>query len=406
MRGTKQSLSIMHRHIEIASSYLLAMMKELKGKMKLFDVYPINPINIVKGVGSLVYDNHGQEYLDLYGGHAVISIGHTNPHYVKRLEDQLHQIGFYSNSIEIPLQTELAEKLGKVSGKEDHQLFLCNSGAEANENALKLASFYNGKKKVIAFRKSFHGRTSLAVAVTDNPKIVAPVNETDNVIFLPWQDETALEQAFANNEISSVIIEGIQGVGGIQVASESFLQKIRSLCDQYNAVFIADSVQCGYGRTGKFFSHDFAGINADIYSMAKGMGNGFPVGGIIISPKIQPVYGMLGTTFGGNHLACAAGLAVLEVIERDNLMQNAAKVGGYLISELKKFDKVKEVRGRGLMIGIELPEELAHARKDLLFKHHIFTGEAKPNVVRLLPALNLTKAYADRFLEAFASVIK
>jgi len=406
LRGTKQSLSIMHRHIEIASSYLLAMMKELKGKMKLFDVYPINPINIVKGVGSLVYDNHGQEYLDLYGGHAVISIGHTNPHYVKRLEDQLHQIGFYSNSIEIPLQTELAEKLGKVSGKEDHQLFLCNSGAEANENALKLASFYNGKKKVIAFRKSFHGRTSLAVAVTDNPKIVAPVNETDNVIFLPWQDETALEQAFANNEISSVIIEGIQGVGGIQVASESFLQKIRSLCDQYNAVFIADSVQCGYGRTGKFFSHDFAGINADIYSMAKGMGNGFPVGGIIISPKIQPVYGMLGTTFGGNHLACAAGLAVLEVIERDNLMQNAAKVGGYLISELKKFDKVKEVRGRGLMIGIELPEELAHARKDLLFKHHIFTGEAKPNVVRLLPALNLTKAYADRFLEAFASVIK
>jgi acetylornithine/N-succinyldiaminopimelate aminotransferase len=374
--------------------------------MKLFDVYPINPINIVKGVGSLVYDDKGREYLDLYGGHAVISIGHTNPHYVKRLEDQLHRIGFYSNSIEIPLQTELAEKLGKVSGKEDYQLFLCNSGAEANENALKLASFYNGKKKVIAFRKSFHGRTSLAVAVTDNPKIVAPINETDNVIFLPWQDEAALEQAFANNEISSVIIEGIQGVGGIQVASENFLQKIRSLCDQYNAVFIADSVQCGYGRTGKFFSHDFAGINADIYSMAKGMGNGFPIGGIIISPKIQAVYGMLGTTFGGNHLACAAGLAVLEEIEKNNLMQNAAEVGGYLITELKKFDKVKEVRGRGLMIGIELPEELAHVRKDLLFKQHIFTGEAKPNVVRLLPALNLTKAYADRFLEAFATVIK
>ncbi|MDB5062980.1 MAG: aspartate aminotransferase family protein [Mucilaginibacter sp.] len=374
--------------------------------MKLFDVYPINPINIVKGQGSLVYDDKGTEYLDLYGGHAVISIGHTNNHYVTRLEDQLHKIGFYSNSIEIPLQTQLAEKLGHVSGKEDYQLFLCNSGAEANENALKLASFYNGKKKVIAFRKAFHGRTSLAVAVTDNPKIVAPVNETENVIFVPWNDEAALEQAFAVNEISSVIIEGIQGVGGIQVAPVGFLQKIRSLCDEYNAVFIADSVQCGYGRTGKFFSHDFAGINADIYSMAKGMGNGFPIGGIIISPKIQPAYGMLGTTFGGNHLACVAALAVLEVIERDNLMQNAAQVGGYLIEELKKFDKVKEVRGRGLMIGIDLPDELANVKKDLLFKHNIFTGEAKPNVVRLLPALNLTKAHADRFLEAFTTTLK
>ncbi|GAA3984351.1 aspartate aminotransferase family protein [Mucilaginibacter dorajii] len=373
--------------------------------MKLFDVYPINNINITRGLGSLVYDSQDTEYLDMYGGHAVISIGHTHPHYVKRLEDQLHQLGFYSNSIEIPIQKELAAKLGKVSGKEDYQLFLCNSGAEANENALKLASFYNGKKKVIAFTKAFHGRTSLAVAVTDNPKIVAPVNQTDNVIFLPWADEAALAQAFAENEISSVIIEGIQGVGGIQVAPESFLQKIRSLCDEYNAVFIADSVQCGYGRTGKFFSQDFAGVDADIYSMAKGMGNGFPVGGIIISPKIQPSYGMLGTTFGGNHLACAAGLAVLEVMEQDNLMQNAAEVGGYLIKELKKLEQVKEVRGRGLMIGIELPEELAHARKELLFKHHIFTGEAKPNVVRLLPALNLTKAHADRFLEAFVSVL-
>ena len=373
--------------------------------MNLFDVYPINPINIVRGQGSLVYDNHDTEYLDMYGGHAVISIGHTHPHYVKRLEDQLHKLGFYSNSIEIPIQKELAQKLGKVSGKEDYQLFLCNSGAEANENALKLASFYNGKKKVIAFSKSFHGRTSLAVAVTDNPKIVAPINETDNVIFLPWADEAALEEAFKNNEISSVIIEGIQGVGGIQVAPEGFLQKIRSLCNQYNAVFIADSVQCGYGRTGKFFSHDFAGVNADIYSMAKGMGNGFPVGGIIISPKIQPAYGMLGTTFGGNHLACAAGLAVLETMEQDNLLQNAAEVGGYLIKELNKLEQVKEVRGRGLMIGIELPDELAHARKELLNKHHIFTGEAKPNVIRLLPALNLTKAHADRFLEAFVNVL-
>jgi acetylornithine/N-succinyldiaminopimelate aminotransferase len=375
--------------------------------MNLFDVYPVNPINIVKGQGSLVYDNHDNEYLDMYGGHAVISIGHTHPHYVKRLEDQLHQLGFYSNSIEIPIQKELAAKLGKVSGKDDYQLFMCNSGAEANENALKLASFYNGKKKVIAFTKAFHGRTSLAVAVTDNPKIVAPINETDNVIFLPWADEGALEQAFADqgNEVSSVIIEGIQGVGGIQVAPENFLQKIRSLCDQHNAVFIADSVQCGYGRTGKFFSQDFAGVNADIYSMAKGMGNGFPVGGIIISPKIQPAYGMLGTTFGGNHLACAAGLAVLEVMEQDNLMQNAATIGEYLIKELKKLEQVKEVRGRGLMIGIELPEDLSNVRKDLLFKHRIFTGEAKPNVVRLLPALNLTKVHADRFLEAFVNVL-
>lgn len=369
--------------------------------MKLFDVYPINPINIVKGCGSLVFDNNGQEYLDLYGGHAVISIGHTNPHYVKRLEDQLHQIGFYSNSVEIPLQKQLAEKLGHVSGKEDYQLFLCNSGAEANENALKLASFYNGKKKVISFKRAFHGRTSLAVAVTDNPKIIAPVNETDNAMILPWCDEVALEQAFADNEISSVIIEGIQGVGGIWVATESFLKKIRSLCDTYNAAFIADSVQCGYGRTGKFFSHDFSGVNADIYTMAKGMGNGFPIGGIIIAPKILPAYGMLGTTFGGNHLACAAGLAVLEVIERDNLLQNAAEVGAYLITELKKFKQITEVRGRGLMIGIDLPPELANVRKDLLFKHHIFTGESKPNVIRLLPALNLTKAHSDRFLEAF-----
>ena len=374
--------------------------------MNLFDVYPINQIEIVKGVGSLVYDAQGTEYLDMYGGHAVISIGHTNPRYVERLENQLHQIGFYSNSVEIPLQKQLAEKLGQVSGKTDYQLFLCNSGAEANENALKLASFYNGKKKVIAFRKAFHGRTSLAVAATDNPKIVAPVNETDNIIFLPWCDEVALEQAFAENEISSVIIEGIQGVGGIQVATESFLQKVRSLCDEYNAVFIADSVQCGYGRTGKFYSHDFAGVDADIYSMAKGMGNGFPIGGISISPKIKPAYGMLGTTFGGNHLACAAGLAVLEVMEQDNLMQNAATVGDYLINELRKFEEVKEVRGRGLMIGIELPAELANVRKDLLYKHHIFTGEAKPNVVRLLPALNLSQAHADRLLEAFAQTLK
>jgi acetylornithine/N-succinyldiaminopimelate aminotransferase len=369
--------------------------------MKLFDVYPVNDITITKAQGSNVWDDKGQEYLDLYGGHAVISIGHTHPHYVKRLTEQLSKVGFYSNSIHIPLQQELAAKLGKISGKEDYQLFLVNSGAEANENALKLASFYNGRKKIIAFKKAFHGRTSLAVAATDNPKIVAPVNETDNVIFLPWEDQAALEKTFQENEISSVIIEGIQGVGGINVASAAFLQKIRSLCDQYNAVYIADSVQCGYGRSGKFFSHDHAGVNADIYTMAKGMGNGFPIGGIIIAPKFKPVYGMLGTTFGGNHLACAAALAVLEVIEQEGLIANAAAIGDYLITELKKIPQVKEVRGVGLMIGIDLPDELAHVKKELLFTHKIFTGEAKPNVIRLLPSLALNKEQADHFLSAF-----
>jgi len=375
--------------------------------MNLFDVYPINNIEIVKGSGSLVWDKTGQEYLDLYGGHAVISIGHTHPVYVDRITAQLNKLGFYSNSIEIPLQQELAEKLGQVSGRQDYQLFLINSGAEATENALKLASFYNGRKKIIAFKGAFHGRTSMAVAVTDNPKIVAPVNETENVIFLPHNDEAALEQAFAESgdEISAVIIEGIQGVGGIRVASESFLKKIRSLCDKYNAVYIADAVQCGYGRSGKFYSHDFAGADADVYTMAKGMGNGFPIGAISIAPKFKPWHGMLGTTFGGNHLACTAALAVLEVIEQDNLIQNAANVGSFLMDELKQFGQIKEIRGRGLMIGIELPEELSNVKKELLFKHHIFTGEAKPNVIRLLPALNLTKAHAERFLEAFSSIL-
>jgi len=375
-------------------------------RMKLFDVYPLNDITIVKALGSYVWDDQDQKYLDLYGGHAVISIGHTHPHYVKRLEDQLHKVGFYSNSIKIPLQIELAEKLGKVSGKEDYQLFLCNSGAEANENALKLASFYNGRKKIIAFKKAFHGRTSLAVAVTDNPNIVAPVNQTDNVIFLPFNDEAALEAAFKQNDISSVIIEGIQGVGGINVASDSFLQKIRSLCDEYNAVYIADSVQCGYGRSGKFYAHDHSGVQADIYTMAKGMGNGFPVAGISIAPKIQPKHFMLGTTFGGNHLACAAALAVLEIIEQDELIKNAETVGNYLIEELKKLPHIKEVRGKGLMIGIDLPDELKTVKRNLLFNHKIFTGEAKPNVIRLLPALNITKVEADIFLEAFKAELK
>lgn len=376
--------------------------------MNLFDVYPINDINIVKADGSFVWDDKGVKYLDMYGGHAVISIGHTNPHWVKRIEDQLHEIAFYSNSIKIPLQQQLAEKLGKVSGKKNYQLFLCNSGAEANENALKLASFHNGRKKIIAFSKAFHGRTSLAVAVTDNPNILAPVNETENVVFLPFNDVEAIQNYFNNhgNEICAVITEGIQGVGGINIATDSFLQKIRSLCDKYNAVFIADSVQCGYGRSGKFFSQDFAGVNADIYTMAKGMGNGFPVGGIIIAPHIKPKHFMLGTTFGGNHLACAAALAVLEVIESENLMENANKIGDYLVSELKKIHALNNVRGKGLMIGFDVPDDLKDLKKNLLFQHHIFTGEAKPNVIRLLPSLALTKDDADIFLSAIKQEIK
>ena len=368
--------------------------------MNLFDVYPLNDVTIVKAKGSYVWDDKGEKYLDLYGGHAVISIGHTNAHWVKRIEEQLHKISFYSNSIKIPLQLELADKLGKVSGKENYQLFLCNSGAEANENALKLASFYNGRKKIIAFKKSFHGRTSLAVAATDNPYIVAPVNETDNVIFLPFNDEAALEAAFKQYEISSVIIEGIQGVGGINLATEKFMQAIRNLCDKNDAVYIADSVQCGYGRSGKFYSHDFAGVDADIYTMAKGMGNGFPVAGIAIAPKFKAKHFMLGTTFGGNHLACAAALAVLEEIENNGLIKNAETIGNYLINELKKIPNIVEVRGRGLMIGIQLPEAFVAVKKNLLYKHKIFTGEAKPNVIRLLPALNITKIEADILLEA------
>jgi len=375
--------------------------------MKLFDVYPVNDIIITKAKGSYVWDENGEQYLDLYGGHAVISIGHTHPHYVQRITEQLNKVGFYSNSVKIPLQQELAEKLGRVSGKEDYQLFLCNSGAEANENALKLASFFNGRKKIIAFSKSFHGRTSLAVAVTDNPNIVAPVNQTDNVVFLPFNDENALENYFSEHgkEVSSVIIEGIQGVGGIHIATESFLQKIRKLCDEYGTVFIADSIQCGYGRSGKFFSHDYASVNADIYSMAKGMGNGFPVAGIIIAPLIQPKHYMLGTTFGGNHLACAAALAVLEVIEKDNLIQNAESLGNYLIKKLMEIPELQNVRGRGLMIGFDLPPALKDLRKNLLWKHKIFTGEAKPNVIRLLPSLALRQKDADEFLESIQEEI-
>jgi acetylornithine aminotransferase len=375
--------------------------------MKLFDVYPINDVTIAKAKGSYVWDDQGQQYLDLYGGHAVISIGHNHTHWVSRIEDQLEKIAFYSNSIRIPLQQELAEKLGKISGKEDYQLFLCNSGAEANENALKLASFHNGRKKVIAFSKSFHGRTSLAVAATDNKNLVAPVNETENVIFLPFNDEDALAECFKEHgkEISSVIIEGIQGVGGINVADDSFLRKIRSLCDEHGAIYIADSVQCGYGRTGKFFSHDFAGVNADIYSMAKGMGNGFPVAGIIVAPHIKPKHFMLGTTFGGNHLACAAALAVLEVIEKEKLMGNAVMIGKYLREELSAIPEIKNVRGRGLMIGFDTPDQLKDLKKNLLINQKIFTGEAKPNVIRLLPSLALKKKDAEQFIESIKEEI-
>ncbi|HEY5370628.1 MAG TPA: aspartate aminotransferase family protein [Hanamia sp.] len=375
--------------------------------MKLFDVYPISDINIVKALGSRVWDDKGNEYLDMYGGHAVISIGHTHPHWVKKIEDQLEKIAFYSNSIKIPLQQELADKLGALSGKNNYQLFLCNSGAEANENALKLASFHNGRKKIIAFTKAFHGRTSLAVAVTDNPSIVAPVNETDNIIFLPFNNEEALKMYFEEHgtEICAVIVEGIQGVGGIRIASKSFLQLIRNLCDEYGSVFIADSVQCGYGRTGKFYSHDYAGVDADIYSMAKGMGNGFPIGAIAISPKIAPKHFMLGTTFGGNHLACVAAIAVLEVIEKEQLMENATRIGDYLLSEIKKIPQLQNPRGVGLMIGFDVPEELQDLRSHLLNKHKIFTGTSKPNVIRLLPSLALSKSDADHFLEALRNEV-
>lgn len=375
--------------------------------MKLFDVYPMNNITIARASGSYVWDDQGTQYLDMYGGHAVISIGHTHPHWVKRIEDQLEKIAFYSNSVIIPLQHQLAEKLAKLSGKTDYELFLCNSGAEANENALKLASFHTGRKKIIAFKKSFHGRTSLAVAATDNPAIVAPVNETENIVFLPFNDVDSLQKYFDlhGESTAAVITEGIQGVGGINVASDLFLQTIRKLCDQYGSVFIADSVQCGYGRTGKFFAHDHAGIQADIYSMAKGMGNGFPIGGILIAPHIRPKHGMLGTTFGGNHLACAAALSVLEVMEQEELIQKAAVNGEYMIQALKAIPEIQNVRGRGWMIGFDVPDNIKDLKKVLLSEFKIFTGEAKPNVIRLLPSLALQKEQIDEFLASLKTAI-
>ena len=376
--------------------------------MKLFDVYPLNNITITKAKGSYVWDDKGTEYLDMYGGHAVISIGHTHPYWVSAIETQLHKIAFYSNSVIIPIQTQLAEKIGTVSGKENFQLFLCNSGAEANENALKLASFVTARKKIISFTGSFHGRTSLAVAATDNPSIVAPVNETDHIIFLPFNDEAALQACFdaEGDSIAAVIIEGIQGVGGIRVATNSFLQLIRTLCTKHGALYIADSVQCGYGRTGQFFAHDAAGVDADIYSMAKGMGNGFPIGGILIAPHIAPKYGMLGTTFGGNHLACAAALAVVDVMDNENLLANAASNGAYLIEALTKIEILKNVRGRGLMIGFDVPDSIKDLKKVLLQEFKVFTGEAKPNVIRLLPSLAISKEEIDIFLDRLQKAIQ
>lgn len=373
--------------------------------MKLFDVYPLLDVEIVRGLGSTLFDVNGEQYLDFYGGHAVISIGHTNPHYVKSLENQLEKIGFYSNSVRIPLQQRLADLLGELSGKRDYQLFMCNSGAEANENALKLASFVTGRRLVVAFSGSFHGRTSLAVAATDNPKIVAPVNETENVVFSPFNDVHALRKLFAErgDQVAAVITEGIQGVGGVREASKEFLLTIRELCDKYGALYAADSVQCGCGRSGQYFSHDWALVDADIYSMAKGIGNGFPIGAILIAPHIAPRYGMLGTTFGGNHLACAAAIATAEQILKCNMMDNATAMGEYLLSELRGMQspKIREIRGRGLMIGIELFENAAPLRASLLKNHRIFVGSAgSANIVRLLPALNITQLECEKLINS------
>lgn len=369
--------------------------------MDFFDVYARKNVVIDRASGSFVWDDRGQKYLDMYGGHAVISIGHGHPHWKKRIEDQLNKVAFYSNSVLIPLQDELADKLGRLSEKEGYSLFLVNSGAEANENAIKLASFQTGRKKVISFSGAFHGRTSLAVAATDNPAIVAPVNQTENRVLLPFNDEAKLREAMAKmgHDVAAIIVEAIQGVGGIRVADDSFLQLIRQLCNQYGAIYIADEVQCGYGRTGKFFATDYTGIKADLYTMAKGIGNGFPVAAVAISPAFKPHKSMLGTTFGGNHLACAAAIAVLEIMKEEDLMTNALEVGGFLLHELKNIAELGNVRGRGLMIGFDVPENLAGLRDNLLWHEHVFTGVAKPNVIRLLPSLGLSMDEARLFVQ-------
>ena len=373
--------------------------------MNLFDVYPLYPVEPVRGCGSYVYDAEGQEYLDLYGGHAVISIGHAHPHYVEAISKQVAALGFYSNSVENSLQREFAERLGKACGYEDYRLFLCNSGAEANENAIKLASFQSGKEKVLAFSRAFHGRTSGAVAATDNPKIVSPFNRTKNVEFVALNDLEAVEAKLAEGGFCAVLIEGIQGVAGIQCPTDKFLRGLREVTTRYGVALILDEIQSGYGRTGKFFAHQWAGIRPDMITVAKGIANGFPMGGVLIGPQFEAWYGMLGTTFGGNHLACAAALAVLDVIESERLIENANEVGEYLIAELRKMPRLKEVRGRGLMIGIEIDGSAAELRRRLLFEKHIFTGGAGATTVRLLPALGVSRKEADRFLAAFAELI-
>ena len=372
--------------------------------MPLFDVYPLFNIKPVNGEGSFVYDDHGKKYLDFYGGHAVISVGHAHPYYVSKLKHQLEQIAFYSNSVLIDLQQELAEKLGRLSGYPDHQLFLCNSGAEAVENALKMASFHNGKKEFIAFNKAFHGRTGGALQVTDNPKIRSPFNETDRVHFYELEDIQGVEERLQTGVISGVIIEGIQGVAGIIEPSLDFLQALRSLCNKYEACLILDEVQSGYGRTGKFSAHQHAGIQADLITLAKGMGNGFPIGGVLIGPQFKASYGLLGTTFGGNHLACAAGIAVLDLIEKEDMINNAKEVGSYLISQLAQLPQVEKITGKGLMIGLTMKEGGKELRNQLLFKHQIFTGGAgNPNILRFLPPLNVTKDECNILLQALTA---
>lgn len=373
--------------------------------MKLFDVYPLFDVNIVKGKGCHVWDDKGQEYLDLYGGHAVISIGHAHPHYVEAISKQVATLGFYSNSVINKLQQELADRLGAMCGYDDYQLFLINSGAEANENALKLASFHNGRTRIVSFEKAFHGRTSLAVEATNNPKIIAPINDNGHVTYLPLNDVEAMKAELAKGDVCAVIIEGIQGVGGIKLPTADFLKALRQACDETDTVLILDEIQSGYGRSGKFFAHQYSDIRPDMITMAKGIGNGFPMAGVLISPKFKPVYGQLGTTFGGNHLACAAAIAVLDVMKDDNLIENAAKVGAYLLEELKKFDGIKEVRGRGLMIGLEFDYPIKEIRQRLLFEQKVFTGASGTNVLRLLPPLCLTMADADEFLQRLRNVL-
>lgn len=373
--------------------------------MKLFDVYPLFDIEIVRGDGCFVFDSKGNRYLDLYGGHAVISVGHSHPRYVKALESQAEKLVFYSNSVHNPLQQQLADKLGRISGYDDYQLFLVNSGAEANENAMKLASFHTGRSRIIAFSKAFHGRTSLAVEATDNPKIIAPVNANRRVTFVPFGDAEAAETEMEKGDVAAVIVEGIQGVGGINIPCAGFWNKLREACTRHGVVLIADEIQSGYGRTGKFFAHQHSGIKADIVTVAKGIANGFPMSGVIISPDIRSAYGMLGTTFGGNHLACAAAIAVLDIFESENLVENAARTGDYLMQRLQEISQIKEVRGKGLMIGLEFGFPVKQLRTELLFGQKVFTGASGSNVIRLLPPLTLTRQLADEFIVSLTAAL-